>query len=652
MKIRDSNLNPSWLKKWLKPLIALGILAFFSVVWATGLGEVVQEPHVLAALVDGRGWQGFLLFAALFVLGGALGIPPAIFVVAAGLLWSFPAALHISFLGGMAAASLGFFLSRYVARDFFAAHIPRRITRFGNSPQSSGIKAVALLRLLFYLFPPVNWMLGLTRIRFCTYLMGSMLGALPGTIVYVFIGDGGIPWLLSQSPLAIAGVVAGAVFVILAWRTGRNMVTSRRKPAGPEHGQDSIGPQCAAGDQVFSEKCSPVSLSMLARSARMFLRLAGRTFWPPKPYPRPPSLKRMGVMLLFLPAFALLQVVHWIALLLDEVLFPDYRQISPKTPIFVVGIPRSGTTFLHRVLARDREQFTTTALWELLFAPAICERLLILGMSRIDGYLGQPGGRLIFWVSRRLASALDDVHPITLQDAEEDFLLLSPVLSCFLLIVPFPFAPKIQDLAFFDDHVKPSERRRVMAFYYAMVQRHLYVFGDHKIFLSKNVSFTPMLESLLATFPQARLVACARNPLEAVPSQISAMEEGWRLFDNPFTPELFRDRWLDLMEYYYAHLASVLSTKNEQKYLLFDMHDLQTGIKNCVQGIYEHFHIPLSHTYATILDQEAETAVSYRSRHHYDLEKYGLNAEIVNSRYSQGYRDLKILAEKTRKSFL
>lgn len=647
MKSRDLNQILARLKKWLKPLLVLGILGLFFVSWTIGLGDVVQEPHVLAALVEGLGWQGFLLFAGLFVLGGALIIPPAIFVVAAGLLWSFPAALHISFLGGMAAASLGFFLSRYVARDFFAAHIPKRISTFGNSQESSGIKTVVLLRLLFYFFPPVNWMLGLSRIRFRTYFLGSLLGALPGTIVYVFIGDGGIPWLLSQSPLAIAGVAAGGVFLILAWRARRAILTSRRA-TDPEHGQGSIEPQCSAGDQVLSEKCYPVSVSMLGRSARMFLRLAGRTFWPPKPYPRPPSLKRMGVMLCFLPVFAIIQTIHWIALLLDEVLFPDYRHVCPKAPIFVVGIPRSGTTFLHRVLARDREQFTTMALWELLLAPAISERLFILGMSRIDRFLGQPGGRLISWLSRRMASALDEVHPMTLQDAEEDFLLLSPILSCFLLIVPFPFAPKIQKLASFDDCVHPSERRQVMAFYYAMVQRHLYVFGDHKTFLSKNVSFTPMLESLLTTFPQARLIACARSPLEAVPSQISAMEEGWRLFHNLFTPEFFRDRWLELMDYYYSHLAHVLSSRNGHDYLLFNMHELQTGIKTCVQSIYDRFHIPLSHTYATILDQEAEAAASYRSRHRYDLEKYGLNAESVHSRYAQSYRDLMMLAGITK----
>ncbi|MFO7802970.1 MAG: sulfotransferase [Desulfovermiculus sp.] len=486
----------------------------------------------------------------------------------------------------------------------------------------------------------------MSGIRFRTYLMGTLLGILPGTFVYVLIGDGGIPWLLSQPPAVIAGILAGGGLVILAWRAGRANLACKRKSADSEHGQGPVQRQASAGGQALLENGSPVSLSMFGRSARRFLWLAGRTFWPPKPYSRPPSLKRMGVMLCFLPLFALLQTVHWIALLLDEVLFPDYRHVCPKNPIFVVGIPRSGTTFLHRVLARDREQFTTFTLWELILAPAICERLLILGISRMDRFLGQPGGRLISWICRRLASSLDDVHPLSLQDAEEDFLVLAPILSCFLLIVPFPFAPRIQDLASFDDRVPLSERRQVMAFYYAMVQRHLYVFGEQKIFLSKNVSFTPMLESLLTTFPQARLVACARSPLETVPSQISAMEEGWQLFDNPFTPGLFRDRWLELMEYYYPHLATVLSTMDEQNSMLFDMHELQAGIRHCVQSIYERFHIPLSSPYAAILDQEAKAADSYRSRHRYDLEKYGLDAEDVQDRCGQSYRDLMILAGK------
>lgn len=57
------------------------------------------------------------------------------------------------------------------------------------------------------------------------------------------------------------------------------------------------------------------------------------------------SPRRLLAMALFWPAFLLLQTINGLALLLDRVLFPRYRQIAVREPLFVVGIPRSGTTF-------------------------------------------------------------------------------------------------------------------------------------------------------------------------------------------------------------------------------------------------------------------------------------------------------------------
>jgi hypothetical protein len=346
------------------------------------------------------------------------------------------------------------------------------------------------------------------------------------------------------------------------------------------------------------------------------------------------------MMIVFLPLFAAIQAVHWAALLLDEVLFPAYRKVRPTGAVFVVGVPRSGTTFLHRVLAQDTERFTTFTLWELLFAPAICERRVLLGAARIDRLLGRPAHRLISWVSGHLMKKVAAVHRISLQDAEEDFLVLSPILACFLLIVPFPFAPEIQDLSRFDERFSEAERRHVMSFYYAMVQRHLHVHGSQRVFLSKNVSFTPMLQGLLKTFPRARIVACSRPPEEAVPSQISAMEGSWRLFGNGFTPELFENRWLDLMEDYYAHLADVLAQIPGSQRASFEMDELRTDLVECVQRLYDRFAFIPSEGYAGIVSEEAQAARSYHSRHRYTLHQYGLNENFIRRRYATVYATL------------
>jgi hypothetical protein len=386
-----------------------------------------------------------------------------------------------------------------------------------------------------------------------------------------------------------------------------------------------------------------MKLSLLFGFFGTFFRLFFRSVWPPKPYPRPPGPKRWLVILFVFPLFGLIQLVHWLALLLDEVLFPGYRNVSVERPIFVIGIPRSGTTFLHRVLAQESERFSTFSLWELLFAPAICERWVLLGLGRLDRRVGSPFRKIIMWTAARLTGGLESVHRLSLEEPEEDFLVLMPIFACYILLVMFPFAPEIQQLAFFDQRVPPARRRRVMAFYRAMVQRHLFVRGKSRIFLSKNVSFTPMVESLLETFPDARLVVCARSPLETIPSQISAMEPSWRLFGNPVTRELFIDRWLELMDYYYFHLGEVLPTLERGQRICFEMKSLRAELEKCVRSLYVEFDESISPRYARILQHEARSAQAYHSRHDYSLEKYGLRESELEERYGESWRLLESL---------
>ena len=93
----------------------------------------------------------------------------------------------------------------------------------------------------------------------------------------------------------------------------------------------------------------------------------------------PLGFRRLGLVLLF-PVFLALQLVHWVAFLVDELCFPGYRRVSIKEPVFIIGIPRSGTTYLHRELSAN-PRFTTVSTWEALLAPAVCERKLLGGIA-------------------------------------------------------------------------------------------------------------------------------------------------------------------------------------------------------------------------------------------------------------------------------
>lgn len=132
--------------------------------------------------------------------------------------------------------------------------------------------------------------------------------------------------------------------------------------------------------------------------------------------------KRAPLLLLLWCAIAFLNVLHIAGFVADAVLFHEFRRVGVKQPVFILGIPRSGTTFLHRVLAGD-DRFSTLTTWEALLAPSIAER----HVYRFLGRIFSPLDRLTAGIRRRLFGRMDVIHTIKLREAEEDFLLLLPI---------------------------------------------------------------------------------------------------------------------------------------------------------------------------------------------------------------------------------
>ncbi len=84
---------------------------------------------------------------------------------------------------------------------------------------------------------------------------------------------------------------------------------------------------------------------------------------------------RRALFLVLAPVFYfLLESITWFCFSLDDIFFREYREIVVKQPLFIVGYPRSGTTFLHRLCARDSQTFTSLRMWEILFAPSITQK--------------------------------------------------------------------------------------------------------------------------------------------------------------------------------------------------------------------------------------------------------------------------------------
>jgi len=231
------------------------------------------------------------------------------------------------------------------------------------------------------------------------------------------------------------------------------------------------------------------------------------------------NLRRLRLLVLF-PLFMLLQAVHAACLILDHLLFPGFRRVELRRPVFVLGVPRSGTTFLHRELARD-DRFCAPRTWEVLFAPSLCQRHIVRAVLYLDLLIGRPVARLVNRVAAHNLEAMDDVHPVALDAPEEDYLALLPSGGCFFAYLAFPRSPAFDALSRLD-RLPPRRRERLLEHYHGLLQRQLYFHGAEQI-LSKNAAFAGWGRFLAERYPDAHFVLCIREPAAALASQLNSL---------------------------------------------------------------------------------------------------------------------------------
>lgn len=274
------------------------------------------------------------------------------------------------------------------------------------------------------------------------------------------------------------------------------------------------------------------------------------------------------------------------------------------------------------------------------FCSSILQRRIWLGFAVLDRKLGAPCARTLHWLERKLLGGLDGVHKTGLLDPEEDYLAMAPYLGCFLLILPFGDSA-FWRLARLDSDASAADRKRLTGIYRSLIQRHLYVHGSDKTLLSKNPSFTPWLHSLGEEFPDARFVACVRTPYEAVPSQISSILVGARLFSGKPDLDWWRQGLTGMLVHYYEILMDCHQHWPQNRFMVVPMTDLASAPMATIDAIYQTSLGAINDSYRDWLSKENEKAKQYRSGHQYAGEALGISSEEIGQRFAKAIRHFK-----------
>ncbi|MEP7013992.1 MAG: VTT domain-containing protein [Verrucomicrobiota bacterium] len=152
---------------------------------------IVDLVENLQQRVIGWGAWGAVCYPLLFAACNILLLPGGVLAVGGGFFFGLWWGFFILFLGNVVGAAISFALSRWIAGGWFRRKLSQNATLRALEPAMERESwKIILLTQLHPLFPTslLNYLYGMTRIRFGTYMLWASIGRMPGLFLYVYIG--------------------------------------------------------------------------------------------------------------------------------------------------------------------------------------------------------------------------------------------------------------------------------------------------------------------------------------------------------------------------------------------------------------------------------------------------------------------------------
>lgn len=366
---------------------------------------------------------------------------------------------------------------------------------------------------------------------------------------------------------------------------------------------------------------------------RLFWHMSMRAIFGPQNDVSVLNAKRRRFLFFFFLIWPLYTLMTWCFLLLDDVFFPAYRQQPIDKPLFIMGNFRSGSTFLHRLLSRDNNTFTSLRTWDIFFMPSVTQRKLLRVLARLDRKFGSP---LVNWIHRIDQRSVGqwDIHKVSLFEPEEDENIMLHIFSTFFVAVFFPFLEDMPPYHFFDAALPADEKARIMGFYRDCIKRHLYANSGKRHFVAKNPAFSAKIETLREFFPDARIVYLARNPLDTLPSTVSLLTYYWKLFNAPDAKYVYCNEVLALSKYWYHHPLEYMDAHPSPLQMIVRFDDLIGDAETVIRRFAAQFDYPVHPHLTEIVQQAMADAIAHRSEHHYDYTQMGFTREQIIAEFA------------------
>ncbi|VVB71359.1 SNARE associated Golgi protein [uncultured archaeon] len=181
----------------------------------------------LRSTLDSYGYWSPLFFIIFFAILTTLFIPATLLTIPSGIIYGLWWGFTLNFIGAMLGATVSFFVARFLGKEFISKLLKKtyfnKIIKIDYELEKHGFHHTLVLRLLPFLpFVLVDYALGVSRIKFKDYFLGTAVGVLPTIFLFAYFGA-------SLASLNWISISISIILVALIYFVGRYFKNKRLK---------------------------------------------------------------------------------------------------------------------------------------------------------------------------------------------------------------------------------------------------------------------------------------------------------------------------------------------------------------------------------------------------------------------------------------
>ena len=307
--------------------------------------------------------------------------------------------------------------------------------------------------------------------------------------------------------------------------------------------------------------------------------------------------------------------------------FPEILNQEIIAPIVIVGLPRTGSTMTHRLLASDPNH--TAMLWWEGRYPALLpgdkrgdiEARMELGKAEVDAVVAASPEAL-------------DIHPWDYKGADEEILLLE---HNFLSTVPESFMalPSYSEWIEDQDHTLAYEDLKKFIQYLQWQNPG----REKKRWVLKSPHHLGFIDKMISVFPDAKIIQTHRDPIKTVPSFCSMCANLFEPLTTNFDKVFIGKHWSNKLTRALNHCMNI-SEQHPDNFLDLEFLNMIKDPIDEMKKIYEFIGEPFGEKTEVAMEAWREENKHEMGAHKYSLEEYDLTESQINdnfAKYQQKY---------------